>query len=137
MGAAHVKLADVLDRYEAVLLDAFGVLVDGTSALPGAAELVAALERRRMPYLVVTNDASRLPETVSRRFHGLGLDIPAHGILTSGQLIGQYMAERGLAGARCLVLGTEDSQRYVSDAGGLVCPIEPDADYDLCAVCDD
>ena len=137
MDAAFVKLADVLDRYEAVLLDAFGVLVDGTSALPGAAELVAELGRRRMPYLVVTNDASRLPETASRRFRGFGLDIAAEGILTSGQLIAPYIAERGLAGARCLVLGTEDSERYVSEAGGVVCPIEPDADYDLCAVCDD
>ena len=137
MDAAFVKLADVLGRYQAVLLDAFGVLVDGTSALPGAAELVAELARRRMRYLVVTNDASRLPETASRRFRGFGLDIASEDILTSGQLIGPYMAERGLVGARCLVLGTEDSQRYVSDAGGVVCPIDADADYDLFAVCDD
>ncbi|HEU5055540.1 MAG TPA: HAD-IA family hydrolase [Kofleriaceae bacterium] len=137
MEARAVKLADVLDRYEAVLLDAFGVLVDGTSALQGAAELVAELDRRRMRYLVVTNDASRLPETASARFRGFGLDIEAADILTSGQLIAPYMAERDLAGARCLVLGTDDSQRYVSDAGGVVCPIDAGAEVDLVAVCDD
>ncbi len=137
MGARHVKLADVLDRYDAVLLDAFGVLVDGTSALRGAAELVAELGRRRLPYLVVTNDASRLPSTASERFRRFGLDIAEADVLTSGQLIGPYIAERGLVGARCLVLGTDDSRRYVSDAGGVVCRIEPDADVDLVAVCDD
>ena len=137
MGAAHVKLADVLDRYDAVLLDAFGVLVDGTSALPGAADLLAELGRRRMPYLVVTNDASRLPETASARFRGFGLDIAAGDVLTSGQLIAPYIAERGLEGARCLVLGTDDSRRYVTDAGGLLAAIDPDGEVDLVAVCDD
>jgi HAD superfamily hydrolase (TIGR01459 family) len=137
MGAMHVKLADVLGRYDAVLLDAFGVLVDGTSALPGAAELVTELRRRGMPFLVVTNDASRLPSTASERFRRFGLDIPVEDVLTSGQLLAPYLAERGLAGARCLVLGTEDSQRYVTDAGGLVCPIDADGDYQLVAVCDD
>lgn len=137
MGATHVKLADVLDRYDAVLLDAFGVLVDGSGALPGAAELVAELRRRAMRYLVVTNDASRLPETAAGRFSRFGLDIPAGDVLTSGQLLTPYFAERGLAGARCLVLGTEDSQRYVADAGGVVCPIDADGDYQLVAVCDD
>jgi len=137
MGAALVKLADVLDRYDAVLLDAFGVLVDGRGALPGAAALLAELGRRRMPYLVVTNDASRLPATASARFRGFGLDIGDGDILTSGQLLASYFAERRLTGARCLVLGTDDSARYVADAGGDVCPIDPDADYDLVAACDD
>lgn len=137
MGATQVKLADVLERYDAVLLDAYGVLVDGSGALPGAAELVAELRRRAMPYLVVTNDASRLPSTSSERFRRFGLDIATGDVLTSGQLIAPYFAERGLAGARCLVLGTEDSQRYVADAGGQVCPIDPDADYQVVAVCDD
>lgn len=137
MDAALVKLADVLDRYDAVLLDAFGVLVDGRAALPGAAALLEELGRRRMPYLVVTNDASRLPGTASDRFRGFGLDIGPESVLTSGQLLGPYFAERGLSGARCLVLGTDDSRRYVSDAGGVVCPIDGGAEYDLVAVCDD
>lgn len=137
MGARQVNLADVLDRYDAVLLDAFGVLVDGTGALPGAAALVAELGRRQVPYLIVTNDASRLPSTVAGRFRRFGIEVDAGDVLTSGQLLAPYMRERELTGARCLVLGTEDSQRYVADAGGEVCPIDPDADYDLVAVCDD
>src|SRR5262245_42128467 len=121
--ASVVKLADVLDRYDGVLLDAFGVLVDGSGPLPGAAELVAELGRRRMPFLIVTNDASRLPATVADRFARFGIPVAAGEVLTSGQLLGPWFRERGLAGARCLVLGTEDSERYVEDAGGVVCPI--------------
>lgn len=135
--AALVKLADVLDRYDGLLLDAFGVLVDGSGALPGAAELVAELERRNKPFLIVTNDASRLPETVAQRLAGFGIPVAAGDVLTSGQLLAPYFAERGLRGARCLVLGTEDSERYVEDAGGVVCPIDAGADYQVVAVCDD
>ncbi len=135
--ASPVKLADVLDRYDGVLLDAFGVLVDGSGALPGAAELVAELVRRRMPFLVVTNDASRLPATVAGRLGGFGIEVAAADVLTSGQLLVPYVAERGLFGARCLVLGTADSERYVEEAGGVVCPLDADGAYDLVAVCDD
>jgi HAD superfamily hydrolase (TIGR01450 family) len=135
--ASVVKLADVLDRYDGVLLDAFGVLVDGSGPLPGAAELVAELGRRGMPFLIVTNDASRLPETVADRFARFGIPVAAGDVLTSGQLLGPWFRERGLAGARCLVLGTEDSERYVEDAGGVVCPIDPDGAVQVVAVCDD
>jgi HAD superfamily hydrolase (TIGR01450 family) len=135
--ASQVKLADVLDRYDGVLLDAFGVLVDGAGLLPGAAELVAELTRRRTPFLIVTNDASRLPATVADRFARFGIEVAAGDVLTSGQLLGAWFRERALAGARCLVLGTGDSERYVEDAGGVVCPIDPDGDYQVIAVCDD
>lgn len=135
--APLVKLADVLDRYDGLLLDAFGVLVDGAGALPGAAALVAELTRREMPFLIVTNDASRLPVTVAARFARFGIEVAAGDVLTSGQLLAPYVRERGLAGARCLVLGTDDSERYVEEAGGVVCPLDPDGEYDLLAVCDD
>jgi HAD superfamily hydrolase (TIGR01450 family) len=135
--AALVKLADVLDRYDGLLLDAFGVLVDGSGPLPGAGELLADLARRRMPFLIVTNDASRLPATVATRFARFGIAVDAGAVLTSGQLLAGYFRERGLAGARCLVLGTEDSESYVEAAGGLVCPLDPDGEYQVIAVCDD
>lgn len=135
--AVLVKLADVLDRYDGLLLDAFGVLVDGAGALPGAAELVAELARRRTPFLIVTNDASRLPVTVATRFARFGIAVDAGDVLTSGQLLSGYFRERGLGGARCLVLGTEDSESYVEEAGGVVCPLDPDGEYQVIAVCDD
>ena len=139
MSAAPVRarLSDLLDRYDGILLDAYGVLVDGTSALPGAAALVAELRRRALPFLVVTNDSSRLPQTAADRFSRLGLEIPADEVLTSGQLLAPHFQERGLAGARCLVLGTDDSRRYVEEAGGEVAPIAADGRYEVIAVCDD
>jgi HAD superfamily hydrolase (TIGR01450 family) len=136
-GPARASVADLCDRYAAVLIDSFGVLVDGRGALPGAPALLAELSRRGLPYLVVTNDASRRAETNASRFRRFGLDVPPDRILASGDLLAPHFAARGLAGARCLVLGTDDSRRLVEEAGGRVCPIDPSADYDAVVVCDD
>lgn len=134
---ATVTAAALLDRYDGFLLDAYGVLVDGSGVLPGARQLIAALSTRGTPFFLLTNDASRLPTTWAARCARLGLEIPASAVLTSGSLIAPYFERHGLGGARCLVLGTDDSRTFVSRAGGVVCPIDPDLDVDVVIVCDD
>jgi len=46
----QVTIDELIDRYDALLLDAYGVLVNGDGALPGAAELVATLNGTGKPY---------------------------------------------------------------------------------------
>jgi HAD superfamily hydrolase (TIGR01450 family) len=133
----EVTYDDLIDRYETLLLDAYGVLVDGSGAIEGAPELIRSLNRRGKPYYVVTNDASRLPETSSKFYRGVGLDIHADRIVTSGSLLIDYFDRRDLAGSRCLVLGTEDSARYVSNAGGRVVEIDGSPRFDLLVLCDE
>lgn len=130
-------IPDLLARYEGVLIDAYGVLVDGSGALPGAAALIDALNRRAVPYAIVTNDASRSQATYERRFAALGLAIPAHRVVTSGSLLPGYFRERGLAGARTLVLGTEDSYAYVVEGGGVPVELVEGVEIDAIAICDD
>lgn len=108
----------VIEQYDGVLLDAFGVLVDSERALPGAAELVAWLEAESRPYAVVTNDASRLPESVAQKLGRGGIRVEPDRILTSGQLLEPFFRQRGLAGSRCIVLGPPDAFEYVRRAGG-------------------
>lgn len=130
-------ISELLARYDGVLLDAYGVLVDGRGALPGAVALVAELARRGTPYAVVTNDASRSPATYVRRFAGLGMTVPPDRIVTSGSLLPGYFRARRLAGARTLVLGTADSYAYVAEGGGVPVAVEPGMEIDAVAVCDD
>lgn len=115
----------LIDRFEAVLLDAYGVLVDGEGALPHAAAFVDALTARDRRWLVVTNDASRSPAASAARYRRLGLAVPDDRVLTSGMLLSADFAAHGLEGAETLVLGTEDTFAYVRDAGGI--PVGPEA----------
>jgi HAD superfamily hydrolase (TIGR01450 family) len=131
----EISIDDLLGRYEAVLFDAYGVLVHGSGALPGARELLGRLNSERRPYFVVTNDASKLPATAASRYQRFGLPIDASRILTSGMLLAGHFAAAGLGGRRCAVLGPADSARYVADAGGEVVP--PDEAFDVLVIGDE
>jgi HAD superfamily hydrolase (TIGR01450 family) len=132
-----ITIDELMVRYQVILLDAYGVLVDNAGALPGAAALLAAITARGRRFLVVTNDASRLPETAAQRFQRLGLHIAADQIVTSGSLLCPYFAAHGLQGARCMVLGTSDSLAYVRDAGGDIVPVSADSPCDALIIGDE
>ena len=118
--APQTTLSQLIDGYDALLFDAYGVLVDSAGARPGAKQIIDLLNRIRKPYYVLTNDSSRLPSTSARRFQSLGLDIETERVVTSGILIGPYFRDHDLVRSNCAVVGTEDSIKYVSDAGGRI-----------------
>ncbi len=120
----QTTIETLIDRYEVLLLDAYGVLVHASGTLAGAAELITKLNRAAKPYYILTNDASRLPATAAARFQSMGLAIEADRIITSGGLLKGYFTKNRLTGSRCVVLGPEDSARYVELAGGVVVPPE-------------
>jgi HAD superfamily hydrolase (TIGR01450 family) len=118
----EISADELIDRYAALLLDAYGVLVHSAGALPGAAELIETLNGSGTRYYVLTNDASKLPTTAAARYRSYGLALDADDIITSGSLLPGYFSAHALEGARCAVLGTPDSQHYVEQAGGRVLP---------------
>ncbi|HEX3481082.1 MAG TPA: HAD hydrolase-like protein [Kofleriaceae bacterium] len=130
-------IAELLDRYDGVLLDAYGVLVDDRGLLPGAAALLAELDRRGTPFAIVTNDASRLPATYAARFARHGVRLAAERVVTSGSLLPGYFRDHGLVGARTCVLGTPDAFAYVRAGGGVPVALERGMAIDAVAVCDD
>jgi HAD superfamily hydrolase (TIGR01450 family) len=136
-GPATIEAFELLERYDTLLLDAFGVLVHSGGALPSASRFIETLCRRDKRFFVVTNDASTLPENSARRFQGFGLQIREQSIITSGSLIAPYFEAAGLTGARCLVLGPADSKTYVRQAGGELVEAAENAEYDALVVCDD
>jgi HAD superfamily hydrolase (TIGR01450 family) len=131
----EITIETLIDRYEVLLLDAFGVLVHSSGTLAGAVELITELNRSAKPYYILTNDASRLPATAATRFQHMGLAIETDRIITSGSLLKGYFAQNRLTGSRCVVLGPEDSVRYVELAGGLV--VTPDDEFDVVVIGDE
>jgi HAD superfamily hydrolase (TIGR01450 family) len=130
-------VAALLEAYDGLLIDAYGVLVDARGLLPGAGALLTALRDRRIPFAIVTNDASRSPATYEARFRGYGVAVDPARIVTSGSLLPGYFRDRGLAGARTCVLGTADSAAYVVEGGGVPVALAPGMELDALAVCDD
>ena len=131
----EVTVERLIDQYSVVLLDAYGVLVHTSGALPGAAKLIAELNRLHKPYYILTNDASKLPETTAEIYRSFDLSINPDKIITSGALLKPYFLRKHLEGARCIVLGPDDSAQYVKMAGGRVVPYE--RDFDVLVVADE
>ena len=118
----YITFAQLLEQFDVILFDSDGVLVRWPSAIPHAPEAIARLNALDKPYFVLTNDASQVAETRAARYAQLGLAIDPDKIISSGMLLKAWFKEHGLQGARCVVLGTEDSIKYVRDAGGQVVP---------------
>ena len=135
MGIQEVSIDDLVERYSALLFDAYGVLSYSVGALPGAVEIVGRLNRLGKPYYVLTNDASALPENRAARYRKVGLNVSVERIITSGSLLKGYFAENDIQGAKCAVLGTEDSAEYVRRAGGAVV-VSPADGFDALVVGD-
>ncbi len=70
-------LGAALAGVRALLLDLDGVIVLAGKAIPGATDAVAELERRGMPYRIVTNTSAVSRETLARWSAKLGAPIPA------------------------------------------------------------
>jgi ribonucleotide monophosphatase NagD (HAD superfamily) len=87
------------------------------------------------PYYLLTNDASKLPQTTAGRLQGYGLEIAPDQIITSGGLLKNHFRLQGLQGARCVVLGPADSAQYVADAGGQV--VAPVSGFDAVVIGDE
>jgi HAD superfamily hydrolase (TIGR01450 family) len=79
-------LADLADRYDAFILDAYGVLNRGDAPIPGAPERVAALQAMGKRVLVLTNGASRPPGAVRAKYARWGFRFAPEDIIASRAL---------------------------------------------------
>ncbi len=126
--------SELLEKYEVFFLDAYGVLIDSTNALPFAPQFLEALTARGKTYLVVTNDSVRLPETAAQFYSDKGIVVPAAKIISAGLCLEDLFRDQGLMGKRCAVAGSVDTFEYVRRAGGHPVAIDPDFDADVVIV---
>lgn len=95
--AAHESLADIAGRFDAVLLDAFGVLNIGDTAIPGVPERVADLRAAGKRVIVVSNAAGFPHAALMEKYARLGYDFAPEDVVTSrATMLAALNGERGL-----------------------------------------
>ncbi len=99
----------VLSGVRGLLLDLDGVLILRGEAIPGAADALAEIDRRGIPYRVVTNTSLVSRATLARWGRGLGMDIAPQRILSALSVSAAYTA-RTYPGRPILVLGSADAR---------------------------
>ncbi len=77
------SLDDIADLYDVFLLDAFGVLNIGETAIPGVAQRVASLRERGKRVLIVSNAAGFPQAALEQKYNSLGYAFETSDIITS------------------------------------------------------
>jgi HAD superfamily hydrolase (TIGR01450 family) len=114
----------VVREYKAVFFDAFGVLKNHQGLIPGIENTFKYLEKKDIPYYVLTNDSSRSPEELSKWYQNKGLDcITTDKILSSGMLAMEFFMTKITNGNAVAFLGTKQSAHYIETAGLKTVPI--------------
>jgi HAD superfamily hydrolase (TIGR01458 family) len=105
----RTDLRAALRGVRALLLDLDGVIVLAGKAIPGAADAIAELDRRAMPYRIVTNTSAVSRETLSRWSARLGSPIPASRFESALSASAAWTA-RHFAAQPLYVLASEDAR---------------------------
>lgn len=77
----------------------------GYSAIPGAAEALAALDERGIPWIAMTNGSAYPASVQAPRLRAIGLPVRDDRLFTPNSVAGRTMVERGYRSV--LVLGTQ------------------------------
>ncbi|THD82913.1 TIGR01459 family HAD-type hydrolase [Aliigemmobacter aestuarii] len=89
------SLADVSDRFDVFLLDAFGVLNIGETTIPEAVARVAALRAAGKRVMVLTNAASHTAAAQAAKYARLGFDFAAGDVISSRDALRAAMPSVG------------------------------------------
>jgi HAD superfamily hydrolase (TIGR01450 family) len=107
----------VIDKYEIIFFDAFGVIKTYQGLVPGIGQTFEYLEKQGKEYYIVTNDASRSPQQLAEAYHRYGLDVISAGrIVSSGMLTKEYLDLQVQDGI-VAYLGTPESSHYIDSTG--------------------
>ncbi|MBN8533224.1 MAG: TIGR01459 family HAD-type hydrolase [Rhizobiales bacterium] len=89
------RLSEVIDHYDAIISDVWGVLHNGVVATPGAQDALAAARKAGRPVSLLTN-SPRLPNLVAEQLRDLGVIQPCYdAIISSGGVTRLMLTEEG------------------------------------------
>jgi len=104
----------------------------GYTAIPGAAEALAALDERGIPWIAMTNGSAYAASVQAPRLRAVGLPVPDERLFTPNSVAGRAMVERGYQ--RVLVLGTQGVADALTEMGVPCVMPEDEAAHDTDAV---
>jgi HAD superfamily hydrolase (TIGR01450 family) len=113
----------IIDKYDIIFFDAFGVLKTHQGLVPGIEKTFAYLEAHGKEYYIVTNDASRSPDQLAENYHRNGLAaIDPKRIVSSGMVTKEYLDLQVNSGIAAF-LGTPESSHYIESSGLQTLPV--------------
>lgn len=107
------------------LTDMDGVLVRGSTIIPGADEFIKRLRDQGIPFLVLTNNSLYTQRDLHVRLNYMGLHVPAESIFTSALATAQFLHSQR-PGGRAYVIGESGLTTALHDIGYIITDQEPE-----------
>ena len=107
------------------LMDMDGVLVHEEQAIPGAAEFIAGLREREIPFLVLTNNSIYTRRDLAARLRISGLEVPEEAIWTSALATARFLEDQR-PGGTAFVIGEAGLTTALHEAGYVLTERDPD-----------
>jgi HAD superfamily hydrolase (TIGR01459 family) len=111
-------LSEIADRFDALIVDQYGVLHDGSRSYPEAVKCLEALDRADKTVVVLSNSGRRVAAN-RERLAALGFDARLfHAMVTSGEVVWQSLAARddvfhAALGRRCYLIGESGEAEFL------------------------
>src|SRR3954454_14770461 len=107
------------------LMDMDGVLVHEEQAIPGAADFLARLRDRGLPFLVLTNNSIYTRRDLAARLRTSGLEVPEESIWTSALATAGFLEDQR-PGGTAFVIGEAGLTTALYSAGYTMTERSPD-----------
>ena len=107
------------------LCDMDGVLVHEEEAIPGAADFVARLCERGVPFLLLTNNSMFTPRDLRARLSRSGIEVPEGAIWTSALATARFLDSQRPQGS-AYVIGEAGLTTAMHEVGYVLSDREPD-----------
>lgn len=107
------------------LTDMDGVLISGSTMIPGADAFIERLKEREIEFLVLTNNPLYTPGDLAHRLRTLGLDVPAERIFTSAMATARFLQAQKPDGT-AFVIGESGLTEAIHGVGYVITDIDPD-----------
>ncbi len=114
-----------MDGIKNYLIDMDGVLLRGSTLIPGAAEFIQGLRAQGIPFLIFTNNSEYTPRDLQVRLHYMGLDVPPEAIFTSALATAQFLHTQRPNG-RAYAIGESGLTTALHDIGYVLTDQEPE-----------
>lgn len=95
-----------MKHYQAYIIDLDGTMYRGNEPVEHAADFVATLYQKEIPYLFLTNNSSKTPAQISAKLTDMGIPSTPEHVFTSSMATANYIKKQK-QDARCYVIGEE------------------------------
>src|SRR5712671_3167927 len=102
-----------------------GVLLKGSTLIPGAADFVQQLQAQQIPFSIFTNNAQYTQRDLQVRLSFMGLEVPPEAIFTSALATAQFLNDQRPEG-RAYVIGESGLTTALHDIGYVLTDQEPE-----------